>query len=280
MRATLALSVLAAALAIGCTTDKPEDLQSLLRQRKFAALEARLADAHNHYLAGRVTDMELRLQFRAFDAMSPAADALLDEWVRDAPASYFALAVRGYHHRSIAFALRGTGWARDVGNWDVIQARLRLAEQDMRSSLRLNAHPLMSHYVLLDVAGMPCDRLLLDRYFEGGISALPGSALLYNRQLHYLKPRWCGSRAQMAALLQRARAAGLPSAALQQMEAISADDEGRSLLEQKRDQEAEQRLLLAAQLGAPFGWAFRRESLFAVNQYACKLPSLISYCRS
>lgn len=274
------VALLGAVLASGCTRDQPENLRSLLERRNFAAVELRLAEAHQQYVAGSITDIELRLRYRELDGMPPSADSLLDEWVRSAPSSYYALSARGYHHRSVAFAARGTGWAKDVHNWDFVQGRLKLAERDMLASLPLSPQPIMSHYVLIDVAGMPCNRERLARYFESAISSLPRSSLLYNRQLHYLKPRWCGSREQMSAHVARAEREGLQAQALQQLAAIGADDEGRALLEQERRDEATQKLVQAAQLGEPFGWAFRRESLFAVNEYSCKLPALSRYCRS
>lgn len=272
-------AIVGAALAFGCARDQPERLQSLLLKRDFAAVERRLAEAHQEYAKGSITDIELRLRYRALDGMPPRADTVLDEWVRSAPDSYYALSARGYHHRSVAFAVRGNGWAKDVRNWDFIQGRLKLAERDMLASLPLSPQPLMSHYVLLDVAGMPCHREQLARYFEGAVSSHPRSSLLYNRQLHYLKPRWCGSREQMSAHVARAKREGLQAEALQQLAAIGADDEGRALLEQERWDEATQRLVQAAHLGEPFGWAFRRESLFAVNEYSCKLKALSRFCR-
>lgn len=111
------------------------------------------------------------------------------------------------------------------------------------------------------------------------MAAVPRSALPHNRQLHHQKLRWCGSTQQMRALKFRARADGLPSPVLQQMAAIQADDEGRTLLDTNRHAEAEQQQLRAARLAEPFGWAFRRESMFAVNDHACQMASLEPYCR-
>ena len=282
MRAAAALVPLMLLLLSGCAEAPANELQALLHKRAFQALEARLSDLHGQYLRGEISDIELRLRYRAFDAMSPEAGSALDDWVRAAPHSYFALSTRGYHHRSLAFWARGAGLARDLGSvqWAYVQRQLTLAAQDMRASLPLAARPIISHYVLLDTAGLPCDRDGLVRHFEAGIAAVPRSALLYHRYLHYLKPRWCGSAEKMAELQSRAVAQGLPPAAVQQMRAIQADDAGRSLLERQRPEEGERLLLEAAELGDPYGWAFRRESLFAVNEYACRLASLKRFCRA
>jgi Domain of unknown function (DUF4034) len=278
VRTALVLLLIASLSAAACTQEQPNELRALLHARNFTAVELRLAELHDQYARGQITDIELRLRYRDFDAMPPHFDAVLDNWVSEAPSSYFALAVRGYHHRSVAFVVRGNGLAKEVKNWDFVQSRLKLAEKDMLNSLPRSKQPIMSYYVLLDTAGLPCDQETLSRYFELGTSSTPRSSLLYNRYLHYLKPRWCGSTERMTAHIDRAKLNGLPASALSQMAAIQADDEGRTLLDENKLDEAEQRFLRAAELGEPYGWPFQRESLFAVNEFSCKMASLRRFC--
>ena len=279
MRAfVLALTVV---FLLGCSKRPPNDLRGLLLDREFGTLEVRLQELQDGYSRGELSDLQLRNTYRAFDRMPPDAEKALDDWLTSSPTSYFAHVTRGYHHRSQAFWQRGTGWAKDMSakQWELVQARLKLAEQDMRASLPLHAKPVLSYYVLLDTAGLPCDRKAIDEYFAQGTAIAPNSNLLYNRRLNYLKPRWCGSEGEMEQFIAQSSATGMPPEGVQQLRAIVEDDLGRTLLDKNLESEAVEHLSRAAALGQPFGWEFRRESLFAVNEFACKLTGLKQYCQ-
>lgn len=278
MRTSL-LFVLAAAL-VGCSKKPANELQELLVEARFESLENQLKEWEGQHSRGELSDLQLRTRYRQFDRMPPAVEIALNRWVESAPRSHFALVVRGYHHRSHAFWIRGNGVAREISaqQWESVQSRLKLAEQDMSASLQISPASLLSHYVLLDVAGLPCDKQKLIRYFDAANVAVPASPLLYARQLNYLKPRWCGSEAEMEDFIAQSKTAGVSEKGRQQLRAIVEDDLGRTLLDKKTEDDALVHLVRAAELGQPFGWEFRRESLFALNEYACKLPGLKAYC--
>ena len=231
-------------LLLGCSKQPPAELRGLLLDRAFEALEVRLKELQDRYSRGELSDLQLRTAYRAFDRMPPDAEKALDEWLAYSPKSYFARVTRGYHHRSQAFWQRGTGLARDISvkQWELVHARLKLAEQDMRASLQLHAKPVLSYYVLMDTAGLPCDRKAIDEYFAQSTEIVPHSKLLYNRRLHYLKPRWCGSEGEMEQFIARTSAAGMPPEGIQQLRAIVEDDLGRTLLDQNFESAAVQHL--------------------------------------
>lgn len=273
------LLVIAAAL-VACSKKPAYELQALLVEARFESLETQLEAWEGQHSRGELSDLQLRTRYRQFDRMPPAVEAALDRWVKSAPRSHFALVVRGYHHRSHAFWIRGNALARDISpeQWEAVQSRLKLAEQDMSASLQIHPASLLSHYVLLDVAGLPCDKQKLKRYFDAANAAVPASPLLYARQLNYLKPRWCGSEVEMEDFVAQSKSAGVSESGRQQLRAIVEDDLGRTLLDKKSEGDALVHLVRAAELGQPFGWEFRREALFALNEHACKLPSLKAYC--
>ena len=148
----------------------------------------------------------------------------------------------------------------------------------MKASLALDSRPLLSYYVLIDTAGLPCERKSLDEYFKEAAVRVPHSKLLFNRQLHYLKPRWCGSNNEMERVIAEASSSGMPLDAIQQLRAIVEDDLGRTLIDAKLEEQGVEHLAKGAELGQPFGAEFRRESLFALEEFACKLPALNQYC--
>ena len=170
--------------------------------------------------------------------------------------------------------------ARDLsaGQWEQVQVQLKAAAQDMKASLALDPRPVLSYYVLIDTAGLPCERSSLDEYFRQAAVSVPHSKLLFNRQMHYLKPRWCGSNAEMEQFIAQAGSSGMSAEAVQQLRAIAEDDLGRTLLDANLEEQGVRHVARGAELGQPYGAEFRRESLFALEEFACKLPGLKQYC--
>ena len=171
-----------------------------LRQRDFAALEARLGDLQSAYETGVTSDAPLDVAFNAFRNTAPDLEPLLDAWVAAYPESGAARLARGVFHTTVGWHLRGARTA--ARTQDESFARMRAgfarAEVDLEAAIAHNARlaPAYDHLIGIHMARNQEGEV--HRVFRHGIAANPGSIAIRSAYYGSLRPRWNDGSASVA----------------------------------------------------------------------------------
>jgi hypothetical protein len=181
----------------------------LLRQQRFAELDARMNGFQAAYRSGALEDVAVLQEFSAFFLPDPAMESNLDSWVVACPGSYAAHLARGMHYFKAGVQTRGGQFAEHTTNeqWRGMQLYLGKARKDLQDSLALDAKPMVSYSILMRIAMQ-----LGEPKVE---SSLLASALALDP---LAETRWGGSLDKMIAFLQSARDAGLSADQLAELQ--------------------------------------------------------------
>ena len=128
-----------------------EETLSLLRARKFAALQQRMDDLLAAYVAGRLSDEELFYEFGAFDRWGPFLTPLIREWVAAFPLSFSAHQAMALHLASVAWQTRGSGFASETSNQQLDEFHRQLADAQgwaVRAT-KLHTKPIVAYQLLV-----------------------------------------------------------------------------------------------------------------------------------
>lgn len=197
---------------------RQEQTLLLLRERQYPALQARMDRLLQAYVAGRLSDEELFHEFGAFDRWGPYIGPMIQEWVRQMPASYAAHQAMVLHLAAVAWQTRGTAWSRDTPNHQMqaFHAALGQARAWAMKSLPLHPKPILTYQFLvsaarawrgdtgwlsslretLDIAGLPAwaGRASTPAdWFERSLAVQPDNVIVREAYVWSLAPRWGGS---------------------------------------------------------------------------------------
>lgn len=241
----VAVLAVSSSAALAQTRDALPDTQRqevlrLLESRNFAGLDKRFSELQRRYETGEMDDWTLLLQYQPFYETSSRIEALLTEWIAQAPKSYPARLARGIYYRKIGDAKRGSSWISEVPPpaIDALWQYLDLAAKDLQASLPLAKKPIVSIVHLMNVTkhreGGQVNRTWLDEAIR--IDRISYGAR--RRFMYTLRPRWGGSYEEMRAFLKESERASVPSEHLRIYESIIYMDQANMLEHAKRDSEA------------------------------------------
>lgn len=119
------------------------------------------------------------------------AASQLDGWVKDG--------VRGAIRISHAWAYRGGGWGNTVTNegWDGFGKSLREADELLTRSWKANPSEVLIPAFGCTVAGAGKSQASAAEWFERAERACFDHAEAFDSNIHFLRPRWCGSYERM-----------------------------------------------------------------------------------
>jgi tetratricopeptide (TPR) repeat protein len=138
----------------------------------------------------------------AFDTADPALAPFIDAWVKAAPASFAPRLARAQHGLALAWARRGTKWAKNTSEEQFQGMSRHLANVTTDALTALERNPRLGHaYGLLIRAAMAFgDTETCLRVAERGIAAVPAGLRVRIALANCLLPRWGGSYAHLEAL--------------------------------------------------------------------------------
>ncbi len=184
---------------------------SLLRQERFAGLDAKMNGLQRSYERGQINDERLLHEFRAFYDTASDLAPHYDAWIAKMPDSYAAWLSRGIYYRYLGLEARGTRYVSETPRQqlEVMSAYLGKAMRDYEKSLNMTKSPVLSYHCMLGVAMLEGDDDLARRMLDASIRVDPTNFIVRYKYLATLQTRWGGSLDQMIAFEQQARAAGL-----------------------------------------------------------------------
>lgn len=258
------------------------DVAALLAANDVAAVDAYLNGVQERFEKGSITEIELRNAFRPVYDLKGAAAENLHAWSTSHANSYAAHLAEGIFLKKRGLAARGRKWISETSEsqLDEMQRYMAPAKVELERSRKLTKKPLLSIFHLLEIAfnlggGQSSESRALVRAAN---AFAPGNALVRNRYLQGLMPRWGGSYAAAEDFISASKAEAVPEAVLDQMQAILHQDRGRSLEHEGDHAAAMAEFERALELGKKVGGTFQADFLPGARHYVCSGPNAARYC--
>lgn len=235
MRAALLAALL---IVVPGAAPAAQALLAKLAARDLVALEVALAEQRAGYRPDAKTERALWDTFRAFGRVDVRTEDI-EAWLKAAPVSYDAHLAAGMHYRSLGWIARGSGYASQTSPTRFADghAHFATALRHARHSLALNARPMLSHALILDIARhLPGAEEREEDAYAAALEMEPTSYLAYAHRMGALHPKWGGSAEAMQQLVRDARAAGMQPESLARLDALRLWF--RAELEEDRDNRA------------------------------------------
>ena len=127
-------------------------------------------------------------------------ESILNDWVQRDQASHIPWLVRGFFYINYAWAVRGTGWSKDVSQEAMVRFKglLRKAKENLKNSIQRNpADPNAWARMIVVAKGLSLPKEEMDNYYQLGLATRPCHFDVCNTKLSYLMPKWHGSRKEM-----------------------------------------------------------------------------------
>jgi len=184
---------------------------SLLRQKRFEALESKMSGLQHSYEARAISDERLLHEFRAFYDTDPKLDAQYTAWIAAFPDSYAAYLARGIYYRSLGSEARGERFISETSKQqlDLMAMYLEKAMRDYDKSLMLAEKPLISYHAILGAVMLNGGDGLARTMLDESVRIDPTNFVVRYKYFATLQTRWGGSLKQMLDFERDARAAGL-----------------------------------------------------------------------
>ena len=179
--------------------DRPA-LRSLLLHQQYAALNWSFEQLQQEFERDQRKEYWAIDAGAAFDSAEPALRAQLDAWVAATPDSFAPYVARGYYGLAAAWARRGSAWAKDTDDSDfaAMAATLPLAMADFDRARELQPQAIAAYRgeikVFLGMSRKRHTRRLLD----DATAFCPSCFQVRVAYMMHLRPRWHGSREEMA----------------------------------------------------------------------------------
>lgn len=180
---------------------------ALLEKGDYATLDRTMNQIQHDYEDGKRSDINLLHLFRAFYNDDPTWIAKYDAWVAAYPKSYAAREARSIFLHTIAYKVRGSGYANQLQ-----QSQIAIMQQywdrsvaDSQAAISLTAKPILSYYDILTVAKNVGARQICDQMLALADKDDPHNYIVRFKYMLTLETRWGGSLQQMHPLIARVR---------------------------------------------------------------------------
>lgn len=203
---------------LGVATGKR--IQTLLKEKKFAAVEDELADKLRRVDAGTYEDFTLYSEVKEAASEDAALEPILAEWVAHSPKSYVAILLKASNHVNLGYKRRGGDFADKTSSEQVsaMQTEFVKAASEASAAIKLNSNTAMAHAVLIRIAravgGLEVTKMLLveaeknnPKNFSAKWQAISG-----------LSPRWGGSFDELDAFVSMVKRGSLDAAKKRRLE--------------------------------------------------------------
>ena len=184
-----------------------KELLSLLREKKYLAVQDTLSDRHARMLTGEFGDRALHTLTNFADSADPAFEPLLDEWVRNSQSSFMALLVRGKYHEAVGWKKRGIRFSEQTSKdqTDAMDESFKKAWADLIASSKKQPQSVLPYPELMQIAsasGAPGDVVEI---LARANSVAPQNFVARLMAVRRLSPRWGGSFEAVDKVLAQAR---------------------------------------------------------------------------
>jgi tetratricopeptide (TPR) repeat protein len=172
------------------------DMQTLLRDKDFDALEQRLAALEQAYAEGKISDLLVHRGYTSFAAADPTFDDLLEAWIAAKPESHRPFIAHGYFHRNLGWLYRGGRFASETSDKriDLMRENFSIAEDNLERALHLQPHTGVAYAGLINMNMAAGSRDTINRLFREGVDADPNSFTVRRSIWNAMLPWWGGYR--------------------------------------------------------------------------------------
>ena len=197
-----------------------KELLSLLREKKYLALQDTLNDRHARMLTGELGD-------RALDALTdfasnadPALEPLFDEWVRTSQSSFMALLVRGKYHQSVGWKKRGYRFIDQTSQdqTDAMGESFKKAWADLTASSEKQPQSVLPYPELMRIASAIGSASEVAEILARANKVAPQNFVARLAAVRRFSPRWGGSFEAVDKVLAQARVDKLNPTDLRRLE--------------------------------------------------------------
>jgi len=225
------LAVLSSLLAAACLAQSeeaptsygdPRPTWTLVERGAFTELDAVLQRAQAAFEANTRDSAELEWMYGVVATPEAQWARRLDEWIEKHPQSHAAHTARGIHRVNRGTRARGSRYIHETSPEQIreMQAHFERASQDLKRAITLHPKPYIAYKYLMIISGHLGDPADTRAIFNRAKSIAPANVQLWVDYAHRLKPRWGGSYAKLADLVEESRKGGLQPAELARLSAI------------------------------------------------------------
>jgi tetratricopeptide (TPR) repeat protein len=190
-----------------------KELLSLLRDKKYAALDDMLNDRHARMLKGEFTDQSLVRLTNFIDTADTALEPLLNEWVRTSQGGFMALLVRGKYHTATAWKKRGTEFADKTSN-DQLEAMaesFKKAFADLVDSKQKQPRSILPYPELMQIASAMGQGGEVYDILMRANEVAPHNYAARRMAVVRFSPKWGGSFEEMDKVVTQSKTSRLPA---------------------------------------------------------------------
>lgn len=172
------------------------DMQTLLRDSDFDALEQRFADLEQAYADDKISDLIIHRGYTSFAAADPTFDNLLEAWIDAKPKSHRPFVAHGFYHRNLGWLYRGGRYANETSKqrFDLMREHFSIAEDNLERALQLQPNSGVVYAGLINMELAAGDRKAINRLFRDGLEADPNSFTVRRGIWNAMLPWWGGHR--------------------------------------------------------------------------------------
>jgi tetratricopeptide (TPR) repeat protein len=174
-------------------------LRSLLEHDRFVELTAYVEQFQREFEAEPAKELWPIRAVESFGSAQPALLPKLDAWVAASPTSFAPYAARGAHWVEVAYARRGSKWARETpeANFAGMRAAATHAQADLERALALAPKSVATLRLLIHLSIPLSDRARADAAVKAAERVCPTCFSVRAAYLVGLEPRWGGSYREM-----------------------------------------------------------------------------------
>jgi uncharacterized protein DUF4034 len=204
-----------------------KEMRAWLRAGDFDQLDQRYNSIQQAYDSELISDEDLRAPFRVFYLTDPALKGLYSAWVKHSPMSYAAHVARGIYFENVGKERRGGDAIEDTSAEQLqgAQKAFGVALGEFQQSMALTKRPILSYLYAIDASRNVGTQKQTRALFDQAIGIDPHSIVIREMYMVALQTAWGGSQKAMRALLEDARAAGLPDSRLRILESVIVADQ-------------------------------------------------------
>lgn len=208
------------------TAPIPNDLKNLLDVRRaffagdFVQVENFMRQARADYLAGKTATSRASALINSIEETQMAGLDHCTDWLKTTPDSYHAHWLCAGLWQAGAWAARSNKTANEINpvQFALMRERLQQSNRLLERALTLTEKPLEALTNLASNHALAGDRAKSEEYLTRAETIMPGHPAIHRVRMDYLLPEWGGSREQVLAAFEHAKALKVDEAALLDME--------------------------------------------------------------
>jgi tetratricopeptide (TPR) repeat protein len=175
------------------TLQLPE-IAALVKQGRAAEVDRTFQeylDAQRHD-PKKVAMLDVAFIGAGFRIAGESARTVIDQWMKQAPNSAFALAASGMQHVSAAWEARGNAYARNLTEAQIggMRREIALARKDLDRAVELQPQLTTAYAEMIEVGATQGDEAYMDRAAQLGLAIDPANLKIRQEMMGKAQQKW------------------------------------------------------------------------------------------